>query len=56
MVQNFYSPEDYTEELNTLQYEDVKTFRDKLLANFRFTTLFAGNILREEAQDLINVI
>jgi insulysin len=34
----------------------VKTFRNKMLENFRFTTFFSGNILRDEAINLIDVI
>jgi insulysin len=56
MIQNFYGPEDYTAELNKLDYEDVKTFRNKMLENFRFTTFFAGNIVRNEVDDLVDAI
>lgn len=56
MIQNFYSPEEYAGELQSIDYKDVQQFREKMLSNFRFTTFFAGNVLRNEVNDLISTI
>ena len=44
-----HSPAELLKQLDTLKLSDLQKFQNDLFSEFRYTTFFAGNILREEA-------
>ena len=53
MSQPYYKPQDIAKELNSLKLNDLDKFRESMFRNFRFTSLFVGNVLKEEAFEFI---
>ncbi|KAM3136308.1 hypothetical protein pb186bvf_011607 [Paramecium bursaria] len=56
MLSTYYSPTFYLEELKRMDENQLKDFQQQYFKNFRLTTFFSGNILRNEVDDLVHSV
>lgn len=55
LIDNF-EPSEFRSELENIELTDVLQFKTEMLENFRFTTLFTGNVLRSEADEFVHTL
>ncbi|CAD8081384.1 unnamed protein product [Paramecium primaurelia] len=56
IIQGQPTPSQMIDEINSVTKDELAQFQKEMLENFRFTTYFTGNILRDEVQSLQNQI
>lgn len=54
MSQPFYQPQDQLKELELLKLDDLDSIQGKIFSNFRYNSLFVGNLLKEDVHEIVN--